>query len=368
DDDFFDAPLGVAHFLEHKMFEDEDGDAFERFAKTGANANAFTTFDKTCYLFSGTDKIYDSLEILLDFVTTPYFTKEGTDKEKGIIAQEINMYKDNADWCVFFNLLQGLYHNHPVRIDIAGTVDSINTITKDTLYKCYNTFYNLNNMVLSVAGNFNEDKVIKICDKILKPAKSMSVINDVVDEPLGVFKKEVVQELPVSIPIFDIGFKEKPFIKTEKAKKLIYLDIILEYIAGDTSELYQQMYDRSLINSAFGYEIFSGFDYLSIIFGGESSDPRKVYNLILDAIKSVKETGLDRENFDIVKKAIYGNKIRAFESPNNICSSMVNSHFEDKNLFESINALNEISFDECNDVLQSILDADKSCISIVKGR
>ena len=166
--DFITVPNGIAHYLEHKLFENEDCDVFSLYAKTGASANAYTSFDKTCYLFSCTDNVYESLEILLSFVQSPYFTEETVQKEQGIIGQEIRMYDDNAGWRVFFNMLQGMYHNHPVKIDIAGTVESIAQINADLLYQCYNTFYNLNNMVLSIAGNIDEDKILEMCDKLLK--------------------------------------------------------------------------------------------------------------------------------------------------------------------------------------------------------
>ena len=169
DKEYTTVPEGIAHFLEHKLFENEDCDVFNLYAKTGANANAFTSFDKTCYLFSCSKNYKESLGILLDFVQKPYFTPESVAKEQGIIGQEIKMCDDNPNWRVFFNLLNCLYHNHPVKIDIAGTVESIAEIDAELLYKCYNTFYNLNNMVLSIAGNINAEEVLEICDKYLKP-------------------------------------------------------------------------------------------------------------------------------------------------------------------------------------------------------
>ena len=168
-------PEGIAHYLEHKLFESEDGDAFERYAKTGASANAFTSFESTCYLFSCTDKLYESLEILLDFVQSPYFTEQTVQKEQGIIGQEIKMYDDDPSWRVMFNYLKAMYHSHPIKEDIAGTVESIAKITPELLYRCYNTFYNLGNMVLALAGNFDKEKVLEVCDRMLKPAEPVSV-------------------------------------------------------------------------------------------------------------------------------------------------------------------------------------------------
>ena len=168
-------PEGIAHFLEHKLFESEDLDAFERYAKTGASANAYTSFDKTCYLFSCTGKFQESLEILLDFVTHPYFTEKTVQKEQGIIGQEIQMCRDEAGWEALFSLLRAMYKTHPVRIDIAGTVESIAEITPELLYKCYETFYNFSNMVLCVAGNVTPDEVLSVADRLLKPQKPIEI-------------------------------------------------------------------------------------------------------------------------------------------------------------------------------------------------
>ena len=176
----------TAHYLEHKLFESAEGDAFTRYAETGASANAYTSFEKTCYLFSCTDKFDESFEILLDFVQDPYFTAQTVQKEQGIIGQEIKMYDDSPDWRVMFNMLGGMYHNHPVKIDIAGTVESIAEITAEKLYACYNTFYNLNNMVLCVAGNATVEQVLKTCDRMLKPSEAHTIQNYFADEPYAI--------------------------------------------------------------------------------------------------------------------------------------------------------------------------------------
>ena len=162
-----DLPEGIAHFLEHKLFESEDGDAFSKYAKTGAYSNAYTSFDRTCYLFSCSNRFYDNLKILLDFVRSPYFTEATVNKEQGIIGQEIKMYDDMPNWRVMFNMLEGMFYTHPVRIDIAGTVQSIAKITDKTLYDCYNRFYNLSNMFLVLAGDFDEGQVLDFINKNL---------------------------------------------------------------------------------------------------------------------------------------------------------------------------------------------------------
>ncbi len=206
--EFTSVPEGIAHFLEHKLFESEDLDAFERYAKTGASANAYTSFDKTCYLFSCTDNFTDSLEILLDFVTHPYFTEATVQKEQGIIGQEIQMCRDEAGWESLFLLLRAMYRNCPVRIDIAGTVESISHITADLLYKCYNTFYNLSNMVLCVAGNVTPEAVLEVADRILKPATPVNIERKFHEEPRAVKEEYAEETLAVASPIFSLGFKE----------------------------------------------------------------------------------------------------------------------------------------------------------------
>ena len=292
DDDFITVPEGIAHFLEHKLFENEDSDVFELYAKTGASGNAYTSFDKTCYLFSCTDNFDKSLEILLDFVQSPYFTEETVKKEQGIIGQEIRMYEDNPGWRVFFNLLDALYINHPVKIDIAGTIDSIAKIDADLLYSCYNTFYNLNNMVLSIAGNFEIDTALEVTDKMLKQNSPLTITNKDFEEPLEINNTETTQALPVAMPLFTIGFKAEPSEGIDRIKASIETNILLEFIAGESSDLYKQMYEEELINSSFGSEVFSGNGYFSSIFEGRAAI-EEVKSRIISEVKRLKEEGLD---------------------------------------------------------------------------
>lgn len=360
-------PYGVAHFLEHKMFEQEYGDAFERFGHTGANANAFTSFDRTCYLFHCTDKLYDSLEILLDFVSTPYFTKEGVDKEQGIIAQEIRQYEDQPSTKVFYNLLNCLYHNHPVKVDIIGTEESISHITPEVLNTCYDAFYNLNNMVLTVVGKFEREKVLALCGKILKPSKNNHLKRKAVEEPKSIVKKRTEAKFPVSMPMFEIGFKELPIPKDKLFKVRTQLDIILEYLAGHTSEFYNRLYKQGLINATFDYEVFDGDGYLSLLFGGESENPEEVYKLLVAEIARLKEKGLDKDNFDTVKRAIYGENIRSFENIGSLTDDLTTSHFTGEEIFDTIEQIKNITFEDTNNLFAQILDENNAAMSVVKG-
>ena len=200
-------PEGIAHYLEHKMFDCKDGDAFSKYAQTGANANAYTSFDKTAYLFLLHRPCGGETCASAGFVTEPYFTEASVAKEQGIIGQEIGMYDDDPDWQVYFNLLGALYQEHPLRIDIAGTVETISRINADLLYRCYDCFYNLHNMVLSVAGSFDPDAALRLCDEILKPAAPITVERAHISEPEAVRTHRVEVSMPVATTMFQVGFK-----------------------------------------------------------------------------------------------------------------------------------------------------------------
>lgn len=364
--DFITVPNGIAHYLEHKLFENEDCDVFSLYAKTGASANAYTSFDKTCYLFSCTDNVYDSLEILLSFVQNPYFTEETVRKEQGIIGQEIRMYDDNAGWRVFFNMLQGMYHNHPVKIDIAGTVESIAQINADLLYKCYYTFYNLNNMVLSVAGNVDEDKVLEICDKLLKQGGNPELETAFEDEPETVCKKEVVQKLEISMPMFNIGFKAKPEKGLDALRAEIETNFVLSLLADESSALYKRLYDEGLINSSFSSEVFSGDGYCCSIFGGESRNPRLVRDKLIEEIERCKREGFDETRFNNIKKAYYGALIRDLNDAEAIATNMLNAGMEKLSAFDAVETVAAVAFEDMAKRLDKQFDTKNVTISIIE--
>ncbi|MBR5495997.1 MAG: insulinase family protein [Oscillospiraceae bacterium] len=365
-DDFVTVPDGIAHFLEHKLFESEQGDAFTLFAQTGANANAFTSFDKTCYLFSCADNFNQSLEILLSFVTDPYFTKETVQKEQGIIGQEIRMYEDDPNWRVFFNTLEALYVNNPVRRDIAGTVESISQIDDKLLYSCYNTFYNLNNMVLSIAGKFEVDDVINIMDKTLKPSKPIGITTKVPDEPEHVCKANVTQNLEVATPLFSIGFKEQTPDSSELVKASVETDILLELIAGKTSPLNRRLYDEGIINQSFGSEIVAGRGFFCTMFDGESRNPHKVQQKILKEIENLKANGINEADFSRVKKAHYGQEIRDFTNPSKIANSLINSYFSGCDIYDFIDATSKVTLQDVTKRLEKTFVSDRCVLSVIQ--
>ncbi|NJA31308.1 insulinase family protein, partial [Clostridioides difficile] len=363
---------GIAHFLEHKMFEQPDGgDAFDKFSKLGVNANAFTNFTMTAYLFSATENFYESLEHLIDYVQAPYFTDENVEKEKGIIAQEIKMYNDDPDWNVYFNCLKAMYVNYPARIDIAGTVDSIYKITKEELYKCYNTFYNPGNMALFVVGDLDVEKVIDVTKKsnnykVDKLSKSIERFYP--EEPEGVKEKEVIEKFPISMPMFNIGFKDSNVgLKgKELLRKEIVTDILVGMLFKKGSKLYEDLYMQGLINENFGAGFSSQVDYAFSIIAGDSKEPKKVKEIILDYIEKSKKEGLSKEEFERTKKKKIGSFIKCFDSINFIGNSFISYVFKDINLLDYLDVIKDITFEEVEERLKEHFKEEYCVISIVE--
>ncbi len=364
---FTSVPEGIAHFLEHKLFESEDLDAFERYAKTGANANAYTSFDKTCYLFSCTDNLTDSLEILLDFVTHPYFTEATVQKEQGIIGQEIQMCRDEAGWESLFLLLRAMYHNCPVRIDIAGTVDSIAEISAELLYKCYNTFYNLSNMVLCVAGNVTPEQVLAVADRVLKPAAPVEIERKFHDEPRAVKKAYDEETLAVAAPIFSLGFKEAVDTPERSLKEVIISNLLLDAICGKTTPFYNELLDAGLINTSFDWEYFYGYGYAATIFTGETPDARAVEQRLVERIAALQESGISEAEFERIRKKHYGRTVMQFNDIESIANNMVSSYFRKESLFDDAEILQSLTPDEVNARLRTAIDVNCRSLTVIKG-
>ena len=363
--DFTRIPAGTAHFLEHKMFENEDGDALAKYAATGASANAFTSFDKTSYLFGCADHFEESLRILLEFVTTPYFTQQTVSKEQGIIGQEIKMYDDNPDWRVLFNLLKAMYVKHPIAIDIAGTVESIAEITADSLYETYRAFYNLRNMVLTVAGSFSPDAVVRIADEMLRPAPQLQLERDFVQEPEQVAQKRIEQKFPVASPMFALGLKVCPADPKTNAANSIVNEIVNEVLAGDASPLYRRLYDSGLINATFDSETDCGKDFSAVIFSGESKDPDRVAREILQEIERIQKEGIDPAAFERGKKAVYGRYIRMLNRPDSIANAMVGAHFSGLGLYDLLEIAANATQEQAQQRLTEDYRTENASLSVI---
>lgn len=342
-------PDGIAHFLEHKLFENSDGvDTFTRFASVGASCNAFTSNEMTAYLFQTTGAYYEALEILLDFVTHPYFTPETVKKEQGIIGQEIRMYDDDPDYQLYQGLLQSLYVKHPLRIDIAGTVESIAQITDKTLYDCYHTFYNLNNMALVLCGPFEEEKVLSVCDKVLEKAPAFTLTRPDPKEPDRLMRQSVSKRFPVSMPQFSFGLKDTECFGGADA--ILLRDaaqrVALEYFFGRASDCFCSLYKQGLVNETFNcvYQFLDNCAFT--IFQGESEKPECVFEAIRDTVAKARSAVIPPQEFERCKKAVYGSAVQSFNAPGDLAVQMLSYLFVGADLFRVPDCIANLTLDD----------------------
>ncbi len=360
------SPDGIAHYLEHKLFESEDGDAFAKYAVTGANANAYTSFEKTCYLFSCSSNLEENLRILLGFVQQPYFTDETVKKEQGIIGQEIRMYDDSPDWRVMFNLLGGMYHNHPVKTDIAGTVESIAEITPEKLYECYNSFYTPENMALCVVGDVDVELVLRLVDEIVKPGDGKRVEKIFPPEPKGVASEYVEQVFPGSVTMFQLGFKADGDMRLDE-RQAAACEVMLFALASNSSPLYEELMNRDLINESFGYEQLEGPGYNGVLFSGESKNPQEAAKTIKKYVADACKNGINKEDFEIAKKAIYAEYASYLNSVSAIGGALIGCDFTGRELFRTIDEAASVKLEDANEMLRLMLDPENTTLSVIKG-
>lgn len=366
-------PDGVAHFLEHKLFEDEEGNVFDRFAKLGASSNAFTNFTNTTYLFSSTDHFEECFEILLDFVQNPYFTEESVEKEKGIIEQEIRMYEDNPGWRIFFNLLTALYRKHPVQKDIAGTVESISHIDKDVLYKCYRTFYHPSNMALFVVGDVDADKVLdqvaaNIGRRNYSPLGEIKRIYP--EEPRELEKEQVVQELVVSQPIMNLGFKDLDvgYDGERLFRRELATALVLDVVFGSSSKLYNELYEEGIIDDEFDAGYVAEKEYGHTIIGGETADPDKLFERLTAGIKQAQQDGISAEQFEHHRRKMMGDFLKSFNSLEFIANNFLAYHFRGINFFNYLEVLQELTLEDVNRRLKEHFSEENRARSIIKPK
>ena len=360
---------GIAHFLEHKVFEQPDGsNAFADFSKYGANANAFTSFGVTNYLFSCTDHFYDNLEILLDFVQKPYFTEENVEKEKGIIAQEIRMYADDADQTCFYNCLKAMYVNHPVRKEIAGSVEEIMKTTPKLLYDCYNTFYNPANMALVCVGDIDEKKISELVDKFIKTDnKRGEIVQIFSEEPDQVAKKYIEAEFDIPIPMFMLGFKDKSLNLSgrEMLKRDILTTAALKTLFGKSSEFYRNLYDKGIINKSFSYFYEYDTSYAYAAFSGESENPREIEAEIYKTVEKALEEGIDEKAFERAKKVMYGSNHALYDHISDIGDEYMYAYHKGIDLLDYPEICMNITADEAKERIKELFDREHGSLSVV---
>ncbi|MET3682197.1 putative Zn-dependent peptidase [Alkalibacillus flavidus] len=372
EDQWVTVPDGIAHFLEHKMFEKEDGDVFQHFSERGASANAFTSFTETAYLFSSTTDVEANVETLLDFVQDPYFTEESVEKEKGIIEQEIRMYDDQPDWRLFFGTIASMFKQHPVKIDIAGTVESIRQITADDLYTCYNTFYHPSNMQVVIAGNFDVDQMADLI-RSNQSAKSFeskpAIERDYGDEPVGVYEKEKTIHMPINTPKCMIGIKEKPeaLERDVLLKNDLIRDLALDLYFSKSGRYYETLYQEGLIIDSLRleYVLEPSFGFTAI--GASTMKPEALGERIVDMLHSIKTDAVDEVAFERAKKKKYGELLREYNNLESVASNVIQYHQLGLDFRDVFETLEQLTLDQFKESVSSWIDDDQMTVCMIKS-
>ncbi len=368
--DFVTVPDGVAHFLEHKLFDNPDGsDSLLRFTALGADANAYTDYNRTAYLFSTAERFGESLEELLRFVFTPYFTPETVAKERGIIAEEIRMYRDAPFDRCFQNLLEGLYHSHPVRRNICGSEGSIANITADLLYECYRVFYQPSNMILCVSGDVAPETVTAAADRILPASPApRAIIRAPICEPETAARSEISARMPVSKPIFYLAVKD-PVLPPDAMARLrrdAAMSLLSDVLFSRSSVFFNRLFERGLLTTSYshGYSGTDSFAFHSIC--GESNDPRAVRRECAEYLAQVRENGISEDDFRRSKRGLIADQIRAYDSTEEICNNLLSFALEGLDLFSYPDLLSSVTKEECESLLNEVFTPERECLSVVE--
>ena len=363
-----DTPAGVAHFLEHKMFDMPDGDnALSVLSANGAQPNAFTSSGMTAYYFDCTAGFEENLRMLLKFVSTPYFTDETVQKEQGIIGQEIGMVEDNPGYVVYNRLMRMLYEHNPIRDQVAGSVESIAQISAETLYNCHKAFYSPSNMTLCIAADFDPEKIIEIAEEILPPERAEIPKADMgeaeSDKPLKTLNEEAME---VSAPQFLIGAKVAPAPEgNELLRQKIVAQLALRVLFGTSGSFYNRLYSEGLLNRDYDYEIDYTAGTSTIMIGGESAQPMRVLDEVKAAVSAVISNGLDPAAFEAAKRATFGSRLRGLEDFDSLCLALADGVFGGYCFLDCVDVLESIRLEECEAFLAEFMAPDRLAISII---
>ncbi|WP_210469377.1 pitrilysin family protein [Sporosarcina sp. 6E9] len=355
-------PDGIAHFLEHKLFEKEDGDVFQDFSVLGGSANAFTSFTRTSYLFSATDKLYENTEVLLDFVQEPYFTQKTVEKEKGIIGQEITMYDDQPDWRLYFGMIENMYHEHPVKIDIAGTIESIDEITAEHLHECYETFYHPSNMVFFVVGAVDPEEMMEFIKenqnkKTFIPAEEIT--RSFPEEPDTVAQPERTLSMDVTKPKLSFGMKcTKTDVSGEEMLiRELASELVMDILFGRSSDFYANAYKNDLIDESYSYSFMleNGFGFSMI--SSDTEKPEDLEKAIRARLKEATTTWLiTDEDLDRQRKRKIGQFMRSLNSIEFIANQFTRYSFNDMNLFDVVPTLEKMTLEDLKNAFSTFND------------
>ena len=363
------APAGVAHYLEHKMFDlPGNRDVSAEFAALGASTNAFTSYDMTAYYFSCTENFDACLRLLLEFVSTPYFTEESVEKERGIIDQEIGMNEDAPDSVVFENLVQAMYARHPIRVPILGTGETIRQITPEVLYSCHRAFYAPGNMLLCVVGDVEPEAVARIAEQQLgREALPVGKKQKDWAEPMTCPRPEITAKMEVAMPMFNLAFKCEPLGTGDGAiREEMVADLAAEALFGESSELYLKLYEEGLIDSSFGggFETIDGCAML--LCSGDSEDARAVREAILAQAEKLTREGLPEEDYLRMKRSALGRRIRGLDSFDATCFRICAYHFSDFDYFRFPEIYRQITAEEIIAFLARVVKRERCCLSIME--
>ncbi len=361
-------PDGVAHFLEHKMFEQPDGtNSLDTLMALGLDANAYTTNDHTAYLFECTDNFYEGLDELMDYVQHPYFTDENVEKEKGIIGQEINMYDDDPGWQLYINIMDCLYKDNPIKLDIAGSIESISKITPDVLYKCYNTFYHPSNMVMVLCGDFEPENLLQEVKNRLIPKENQGEIKRIYPQKENsINKAEKTAQMEVSLPMFMMGFKDIENSAENRIQKHIAIEILLNMLIGKSSDLYKELYENGILLAQPELDYEWSHEYAHVLISGFSQKPELVKQKIDEAISQMQKEGLNEENFSRIKRKIYGDYVIEYNSVANIGRMFLADSMKGINSFDYIEDFETVTKEYTQNVLNDIFKKENEAISIIK--
>ena len=364
-------PDGVAHFLEHKMFEQPDGtNSLDTLMALGIDANAYTTNDHTAYLFECTNHFYEGLDELMNYVQHPYFTDENVEKEKGIIGQEIGMYDDDPGWQLYMNAMDCMYKENPIKIDIAGTVESISKITPDVLYKCYNTFYNPSNMIMVICGDFEPEQLLEEVKKRLVKKETQGEIKRIYPPKEDKINKPYKEaEMEVSTPIVAIGYKDTEALKENRqqiVRKHIAIEILLNMITGKSSELYKELYENGDLLSQPDFDYEFSDEYAHILISGQSKNPQKIQDKIKETVEKYKNEGLNTEHFERIKKKIYGDYVVEYNNVADIARMFLADKMKQINSFDYIEEYNSVTREYTEEILKNVFKTDNMIMSVIK--
>ena len=364
--DIIKVPDGIAHYLEHKLFEQENGrNSLDVLSALGVDANAYTTNNHTAFLYECTDNFYEALDEFMNYIQNPYFTDENVEKERGIISQEIMMYDDYPAWALYMNAIKAMYSKNEINIDIAGSQESIQCINKQNLYTIYNSFYRLDNMVIVVAGNFVVEDIIKeIKNRITLKFEEKKITRIYNEEPNEICEKRIEKNMDISMPSFIIGFKDN--VKNEnKVKKQICLEILCNILFGNSTDFYRELYEKGKILSDFAENYEFADSYAHLIIQGQTNFVDEVIEKMDERIAKLKETGIDEKEFEITKRKLYGEYVREYNNISAIANSFISDFFRNVNSFDFFEEFEKIDKVYAQNILNEFFDNEKKVISVI---